>query len=309
MTSTLNEATRTGRAFVPGHITGLFKIYDLDKDPLRRGSIGAGFSISSGTITRVTLETFDPPEVIVIYNGRQIEGPVTRAVIELMSKEYGQSYKTTVQHDSELPIGVGFGASGAGALGTALAMNQALDNHFDHVRVAQFAHIAEVENRTGLGDVIAQFSGGIEVRVRPGAPGIGLIQNLSFSESRVVILAGSPGLETSEVLSDPTSRKRINDAGDRIVSRLIEEPTFENFIECSREFAIYTGLMTNRVRNAIQDLEVNHLTDSSMVMLGDSVFCFCDDADKDRAIGVLNKYWSVDEIHITKIESTGGRVI
>ncbi len=309
MTSTLIEATRTGRSFVPGHITGLFRIYDLDDDPLRRGSIGAGFSIGSGTITRVTLEAVDSPEVIVRYNGVQIEGQVTRAVIELMSQEYGQSYKATVQHDSELPIGVGFGASGAGALGTALAMNQALDSHFDHIRAAQFAHVAEVKNRTGLGDVIAQFSGGIEIRVSPGAPGIGETRNIPFSEPLNVTLAGSPGLETSEVLSDPVSRERINRAGDMIAKRLIEEPTFERFIECSREFSALTGLMTVRVKKALQDLEDNHLADSSMVMLGDSIFCFCDDDHTDMATRILNKYWSKHEILVTTIESTGGRVI
>ncbi len=308
MTSTLTESTNRGRAVVPGHITGLFRIYDMHEDPLYRGSLGAGFSITSGTKTEVRITSSKDPEITVSYNDRPIDAPVTRAVIELMSKEIGKTFKAMVRHESELIIGVGFGASGAGALGTAIAMNRALADHFDPIRVAQFAHVAEVINRTGLGDVIAQVSGGVEVRTRPGAPGIGSIKNIA-SPSLQVVLAGSPGLETSQVLSDPINRKMINEAGDRIIAQLISEPTFENFINYSREFAKHIGLMTKRIDAALTDLDKNGLTNSSMVMLGDSVFCFCRSNEVDRARAILKQYWRPDEIMITSIERDGGRAI
>ena len=39
------------------------------------------------------------------------------------------------------------------------------------LEVYQLAHSAEVELRTGLGTVLGQFCGGLEVREKEGAPG------------------------------------------------------------------------------------------------------------------------------------------
>ena len=114
---------RTARAFVPGHITGLFRIHDTHSDPLRRGSRGAGFSISAGTLTTVTANEHQEPGITTIYNGQKIDALVTRTVVEKLSEAYGVALSVEVTHQSDLPIGVGFGASGAGALGTALAFS------------------------------------------------------------------------------------------------------------------------------------------------------------------------------------------
>ena len=111
-----------------------------------------------------------------------------------------------VTHKSSLPSGVGFGASGAGALGTALALGHLLDSSMSETTAATYAHCAEVENYTGLGDVIAQTLGGIEIRKHPGAPGVGKVLNIPMDESQTVVLAGAPGLKTRDVLTNIENR-------------------------------------------------------------------------------------------------------
>ena len=79
------------------------------------------------------------------------EAPVTRYVVEKLAKE-----PVRVKTELEMPFGSGFGASGAGALGCAYALNAHFDLGLTANQAAAVAHVAEVTNRTGLGDVIAQ---------------------------------------------------------------------------------------------------------------------------------------------------------
>ncbi len=294
---------------MPGHITGLFRIFDGHENPLHCGSTGAGFSVAIGTLTTVEATDHSPLEISTKYNGTRIEARVTEAVIQRLTEEYGRSLKVIVDHESQLPIGAGFGASGAGALGTAIALGHLLDPSLDLFGAASFAHYAEVVNHTGLGDVMAQTVGGPEIRIKPGAPGIGNTTSYSYDESLRVVLAGSSGLETSEVLTHPERRERINRAGDSLLSQLVANPTFESFIRCAREFSNMAGLETERVSTALGELDHEGLSDSSMVMLGDSVFCFCSESDVATAQSILSNHWNPSEISATEIAHEGGRLV
>lgn len=306
---TLNPTTYTASAFVPGHITGLFRIHDEPDDPLLRGSTGAGFSVSIGTKTTVSITAKPTLEVEVEYNKQMINAPVTYTVVKRLSETYRTPFNARVIHESALPIGVGFGASGAGALGTALSLCSIISPDEDRDTIAQHAHYAEVINQSGLGDVIAQTRGGIEIRTKPGAPGIGEIVPLKYPDSLRVVLAGATGLDTKDVLTDPKSRERIIKAGDNRVRDLVNDPTIENFTQYSREFTNITGLMTERVRTALSDLDQADLVNSSMVMLGDSVFCFCEDDETVKAESILSRYWNSSEIISTTISDVGGGVV
>ncbi|MHA2361997.1 MAG: pantoate kinase, partial [Candidatus Thorarchaeota archaeon] len=305
MADTLNSKARTARAFVPGHITGIFRIFDEYEDPLNRGSRGAGFSVAAGTVTEVRMVEHDTLDITTEYNDRIIDAPVTSTVIRKLSEDFGRTFKVHVRHDSSLPIGVGFGASGAGALGTSIALCHLLDESIEVTKAAQYAHYSEIVNHAGLGDVLAQIVGGFEIRTQPGAPGIGKTVSISEEETSVV-LAGAPGLETRDVLTNPDSRKLINESGDRLIDLIISNPIIGQFIESSRQFAESIGLMTSRVENALSDLSAIDLHNSSMVMIGDSVFCLCDSTSQDNAIDILSKYWKPSEILVTAISQNGG---
>ncbi|TET07184.1 MAG: hypothetical protein E3J86_13855 [Candidatus Thorarchaeota archaeon] len=303
------ETVLTAKAFVPGHVTGIFRIFDEYEDPLRCGSTGAGFSVTIGTVTSVSVMEQSSLEITTDYNNERIDAQVTKTVIRRLTDEYERTLKVHVAHDSSLLSGAGFGASGAGALGTALALGHILDNDISPEKAAGYAHIAEITNRTGLGDVLSQTVGGVEVRIKPGGPGVGEVKTIPHEDSLRAILAGAPGLKTSEVLSDPTSRNLINTTGDHLISRIIENPTIESFVQSSCEFSDTIGLKTKRVVSALKDLESAGFTKSSMVMLGDSVFCFCDENDTPNAQEILSKYWNTSQVFVTEISESGGRLL
>jgi len=296
------------RAFVPGHITGMFRIHDDSENLLHCGSTGAGFCIMAGTVTSVEMKKNERFEVEVRYNSELIDGPVTKAVIRKLVDDYELKCKVRVHHDSALPIGVGWGASGAGALGTAIAATSLISKDITPYQAASYAHVAEVENHTGLGDVIAQFMGGFEIRHRPGPPGIGEITNLTYDEEYHVVLAGGIGLETGQVLTNDYQKTKINTFGDRRITELMENPTVETFIDCSRLFSSETGLETSRVHSALVDLDSNEIK-SGMVMLGDSLFCLCSESEVSTAVGILSLYWSEHEVLVTSIANDGGRLL
>ncbi|MFX1369995.1 MAG: pantoate kinase [Promethearchaeota archaeon] len=300
---------RTARAFVPGHVTGIFRIFDEHENLLRRGSMGAGFSVKVGTVTSVSLTKSSSFQVKVEYNGREIDGPVTMAVINRLLDSDSRPYRVEVNHDSSLPIGVGFGASGAGALGTALALSWLLGIDTSVQSAGVHAHVAEVVNHSGLGDVIAQCSGGVETRIKPGAPGIGEILQIPYDETQCVVLAGRPGLETKEVLTNPTKRERINDVGDEIMKDFLRNPTFDKFVSSAKKFSNQTGLMTAGVDSALDRLHSAGFQNSSMVMLGDSVFSFCNESEVGSVVEILSDIWDANQVIATSVSADGGRLV
>ena len=295
---------------MPGHITGLFKIVDSDKDPLRRGSMGGGFSVEIGTLTEVEAKSAREESCRVTYNGTEIGAPVTKMVVKDLLHSYkSKPLRVSVKHISGLTIGAGFGASGAGALGTAVALGKLVDDSMSLERAGQFAHSAEVRNHTGLGDVIAQTVGGVEVRTKPGAPGIGEARPIEFPEDLTVILAGASGIWTKDVLVDSVKRAHINEVGEQTVRDLLRNPSFENLIESSKAFSTSAGLMTQRVQHATSWLHREGLARSSMVMLGDSVFCFCSEAEIPAAEKILGTLWPQESVARTAVSKLGGRPV
>lgn len=313
MTDKLNSqgdtALKEARAFVPGHVTGIFRIFDEYENPLRQGSIGAGFSVKIGTVTSVRATESKAFSAKVEYNGQEIEAPVTMTVIRRLLDGHPETYTVDVSHDSSLPIGVGFGASGAGALGTALALSSVLGSDTSVQSAGVHAHIAEVLNHTGLGDVIAQCSGGIETRTLPGAPGVGEITQIPFDQTQYVVLAGGSGLVTKEVLTNPRKRERINNVGDLIMNELLADPTFDRFINSAKQFSEEVGLKTARVESALRRLYSSGFENSSMVMLGDSVFSFCNESEVDSVCDILAGFWNENQVIVTSVSSDGGRLI
>ncbi len=245
-----------GTAFVPGHITGFFSTQP-DDDPTKAGSRGAGLALTDGVTTTVT----PAPETVIEIDGERVHvAPVERVLGALR-------VSARVSAESALPLGSGFGVSGALALGTALAANRAFDRRLSTNELVTIAHGAEVEAGTGLGDVVAQAQGGIPIRLEPGAPPHGTLDSIP---ARVGIEYQTFGeVSTEEVLADNTDA--IDDAGRTALSRIVEEPTLTSFMFASRHFARETGLLTTEVRDAVRAV-ADAGGQASMAMLGNTVF-------------------------------------
>ncbi len=256
-------------AFVPGHITGFFEVFKAD-DPLHTGSMGCGVVLTKGARTRVWTD-YDARACTRVYvNGALCQCPVTHSVVERMLREAGRPCRVRVDHFLELPMRYGFGISGAGALGTALAMNAALSLGLSRNACGRVAHEAEVINGTGLGDVIAELTGGLVLRTRPGAPGIGRVERILSDLVVVVYLVGEE-LETKEVLRDRETVERINTAGRKSYELFTKDKTPERFLRASWGFARASGLVNEKIYVAAKTL-ANHGITSSMAMLGNALF-------------------------------------
>ncbi|WP_224269961.1 pantoate kinase [Haloprofundus salinisoli] len=243
-------------AFVPGHVTGFFSAHP-DDDPRVAGSRGAGVTLSDGVTVRVR----PAATTTVTLSGDVLDVDPVERVLDALS------VTAAVDADTSLPLGAGFGVSGAMALGTALAANDAFDRALSENELVTLAHGAEVQSGTGLGDVVAQAHGGVPIRLDPGAPGEGLLDGIPAQTRVEYVTFGK--LSTEDVLSGDTTR--LSEAGARALSSLVERPTLDRFMLASRRFAREAGLLTDRVEAVIRD--VNAVDgEASMAMLGDSVF-------------------------------------
>jgi pantoate kinase len=247
-----DEAT----AFVPGHVTGFFSSHPAD-DPTKAGSRGAGVTLASGV--EVTVR---PGEETAIYlNDSSVEMEPVERVLDALETT------AVVSAETDLPMGAGFGVSGAMALGTALAVNRAFDRWLSENELVTIAHGAEVQSGTGLGDVVAQAKGGVPIRLEPGGPQDNLLDAIPAPARVEYVSFGE--VDTETVISGDTDQ--LDEAGRQALSRVVGEPTLQSFMYASRHFARDADLLTDRVRDAIRDVN-DAGGEAAMAMLGDTVF-------------------------------------
>ncbi|WP_136687131.1 pantoate kinase [Halorhabdus amylolytica] len=247
-----DEAT----AFVPGHVTGFFTV-DRTDDPTTTGSRGGGLTLTDGV--RVTVRPAEETTVVLEDVGVEIDA-VDR-VLDALGVE------ATVIGETDLPIGAGFGVSGAMALGTALGANAVFEGELSTSELVTIAHGAEVQAGTGLGDVVAQARGGIVLRLEAGGPGTNDLDGIPARPPIEYLTLDE--LDTADVIGSDTDR--LSAAGADALSRVVNEPTVEQFMYASRRFAREADLLTAEVRNVIEDVTAAG-GEASMAMLGETVF-------------------------------------
>lgn len=302
---------REARAFSPCHITGFFQILDQPTNPLYVGSRGAGVSLRRGVETVVKIRKGVENSLKVKINGSTSNSAeVSEHVVNTFLSRFkeGENFNVTVEHHVGLPIGGGFGTSGAAALSLALALNHVFGLDMPKTEVAQLAHVAEVECRTGLGTVIAETYGGVEIRVKPGAPGIGEIKHVPVPRHCILACLNFNSLPTKEFLTDDNTREHINEFGGELVDRLIEESTTTNFMKFSHRFAEQVGLITDQVR------EVLDATDSfdflcSMPIFGESVFALTGKEFLPQLLKIFERFCSQGRVIVSEINFEGARPI
>lgn len=254
----------TVKAFAPGNISGVFKIIP-DDDPAKMHSLGMGFTVADG----VTVTVAKSESTSVEFNGASIEFATVRSVVAKLS-----DVALRVEIETKLPLSGGFGLSGASSLATAYAGNALLGLGLPENSLGMIAHISEVENLTGLGDVAGQFNGGCLVKLVVGDPLAAV--PLPVPEQVVHYRYFSP-INTKDVIGDPEQRERINLAADRALVELTRlkdrnESRFAAYISVAKEFSIQSGLLLeDDVKNAIGECERAGGT-AAMIMLGNAVF-------------------------------------
>jgi pantoate kinase len=248
--------TDVAQAFVPGHVTGFFTV-DRADDPTVAGSRGAGVALADG-VTVTVRESADPA---VWLDGESVEIEAVSRVRSALAAD------VAVRGETDLPVGAGFGVSGAMALGTAIATNALLDRALSERELVTIAHGAEVQAGTGLGDVVAQARGGMPIRLEPGGPHENEMDGIPARPRIEVLCLGE--LPTDEVLAD--AGDRLTDAGEAALSRLVARPTAGEFMRASRQFSRESGLLTDAVRDVVESV-TDAGGEAAMAMLGETVF-------------------------------------
>ena len=296
-------------SFSPAHITGFFQILDRPRNPLFKGSRGAGVSLTKGVKTTVRIRKSPKKNIEIKINGKLTAAQVSNSVADAFLSIAGANYKVLIEHDVDVPIGCGLGSSGAGALGLAFALNEALGLGLTKIEVAQAAHVAEVKCKTGLGTVIAELSGGLEIRTKPGAPGIGEVKHIKVDGDYVVICLPFGPMSTKKALTDPKLRRLINKHGGRLVEELVAQPSVGRFLELSRSFAEKTMLTSERVRKVLTDAD-NHGFASSMAIFGETVFSVVKQNEAEELTRILRKHAQGKyDIINAEIDFKGARIL
>jgi pantoate kinase len=222
--------------------------------------------------------------------------------------EEARNFKVDVYHHVDVPVGAGFGTSGAAALSLALALNEVFDTGLSRTEAAQIAHVAEVQCRTGLGTVIAETFGGLEIRVTAGAPGIGKIKLVPVPNSVIVVCLVFGPLSTQECLTNETTRRRINEFGGKMVDNLIDRPTVQNFMSVSRQFAEHVGLIASRVRKVLDATDKTGAL-CSMPMFGESVFTLAESEDLKKVLEVFEENSQGHSVIISEVDHEGAQLL
>ena len=297
-----------GIAFCPAHVTGFFKAELDEKSKLEElGSQGAGFSIEKGVKTTVSVREktkYDDSNFHLNILGYQTDNSlVSEFVIGKFLKLARPDVFVDVDHNITVPVGYGLGCSGAVALSLGLALNQALDTGLSKEKVGLIAHEAEIKCQTGLGDVLASYHGGFEIRTKSGAPGVGVVKKIKSENYTVVIICFSP-ISTKKFISERLHS--INGLGGKMVTKLEKSKNIIEFQDMSLEFAKYVNVITPKMARVISDLTKNGIN-CGVAMFGETVFSLVPKSKVDKVIGVLKKY--DDGIVITsKIDNVGARI-
>ncbi len=305
----LRGDSMTFEAYSPAHITGFFEICDENPDTLHVGSRGAGVSIERGVLTCVKVGRTTANHCEIRINGRRVEqAPVSDAVVKRYLELAGHQPSIQVDHLVNVPIGAGFGSSGAAALSLSLSLNKALEVGLSTLEAAQIAHEVEVECKTGLGTVIAELEGGFEIRTEPGAPGVGRVERIPLNGGYRVVCLSLSGISTKTTLTDGEARDRINSKGRAMVDQLVRTPSIHNFLRLSNRFTLKIDFMTGKLRRYISKLTREGYT-AGMMMIGEGLFTVVRENEVRDVVNIFNSNGDRGFLAVSKIDMEGAHLL
>ncbi|HDO19366.1 MAG TPA: pantothenate kinase [Thermoplasmatales archaeon] len=281
--------------FCPAHITCFFDPHS-DRNLRKCGSRGAGFSVTLGATTKVTLSESKEQSIEVQINGKKVDAKTTIVAVKNLIKSYPLRVKIEIKQ--ALPMSQGFGMSGAGALSASIGVAKLLG--LSRMDAIESAHMAEVVCKTGLGDVIAQSFGGIEIRRSPGLPPWGMIEHLPGDYEVILCVLGKK-MSTPSILSNPDMVRRIKISARHCLTSLLDNPSMENLLSLSYAFMNSTGLASEKIKMAV-DVARNYGL-ASMCMLGNSIFAIGESDELERMLSVFGK------VYRCRIDKQGARIL
>ncbi len=263
-------------AFAPGHVTGIFEPVLTSRDPLARGSIGAGVVLDIGARARAEVWAVRPGHgrVELWERGRPTHLPITERALSWLPGAPDHLLRVDLTH--ELPVSQGLSMSAAGAVAATLAASAAMGAPPEAAFSA--AHRAELEMHGGLGGVPAILGGGLEVRRAPGLPPHGRIERTPLEMGFFLGTTGAP-MPSPPLLSDPGFLQRVSAAARRWIDSLGSPPlSWESTIQVFEHFTDDLGLAPPALRSVIEELRRGGCH-AAQAMLGNTLLVWAADED------------------------------
>jgi len=283
-------------AFAPGHISAFFEPVYYNQNPARSGSRGAGICLSLGAKSQVFVQNAVSQSIDVLINNKKTNAVVTNLAVKHL---IGSSpLRISINTILDLPMGQGFGMSGAGALSSAIALAKVLN--IPKENAVKASHYAEVELRTGLGDVLSSSFGGVEIRREAGLPPWGMIEHIPGTYDIVLCVIGKK-IDTRKVLTDPLKINALGSYGRYCTKKILEKPSLEHLFFLSQKFTQEIGFADNKVLQAIK--AANQYGMASMCMLGNSVFAV---GDTTALCNTLTKF---GKVYVCPIDKYGAQLL
>jgi len=282
-------------AFSPGHISGFFEPI-FDKDFSKTGSRGAGINISLGAKSEVIVHKSNKTDLKIFLNGKKSDFPLIPMAFKQLIGD--NKMEINVKTNLDLPLSQGFGMSAASVVSASYALSKIVNKSYYEALKA--SHYAEVYHKTGLGDVVSNFFGGIEIRSKPGIPPWGVIEHI-IGNFELVLCIIDENIDTKKILNDFDRIKLITKYGKYCTNKLKESPTIENLFLLSKLFTDKTNLASKKVLDAIQIAD--EFGKASMCMLGNSIFAMGETKK------IINKLKIYGNVFLCKVDDYGARII
>jgi pantoate kinase len=309
--------TKTAKAFAPGAISSFFEIHNTTADgsPIidleQVGARGGGFGLQRGVHTKVTVEEATANRVQVFINSQSTrEAKTTENVIRTLLKQTSRKYVVMVEHEVDVPIGMGFGTSAGGALTAGLALKEALALPLTGNQIGKIAHVSEIQCQTGLGTVSSlTVGGGLILVTKPGAPGISQIDRIPISPDYVIVAGFYDSRIPKTILSSPERKARINRYGKKTMKQILAEPTLENFLASCWGFAQKAGFATENVRRLVHLAEKAGAVGATQNMIGEAVHAVVLEENAVSVVEAFKQLLPNEKILTSKIGFQGARLV
>jgi len=233
-------------ASAPGSVTTIFVPQGGE------ASLGVSFATADGV--RATVRP--APDVAIDLDGEPASVAPVSGVLDRLGTP------AAVALDTEIPIGCGFGISGAATLATALAVNEMRGLGHDRERLVEASHRAEVAAGTGLGDVFIQDQGGLVWNRGDGLRRVSCTDRVQYT--------AFGGIATADVLGDEQALRRVESVGREVLASLDPREGLASLFGASWRFARRTGLASDRVEAVVSDVNDQGGT-ATMAMVGETV--------------------------------------
>lgn len=307
---------KKARAFSPAGISSFFQICDTEPngkpiaDLEKVGARGGGFGLAKGVFTEVAVKEAKTKKVKVVINQKEEpDANTTRTVADMILRRIDKPYAVEVRHKIEVPIGAGFGTSAGGAVGTALALSNALGLNLTYHEIARIAHVAEVQCKTGLGTVSGIVHGGCILVLEPGAPNCGTVDRIPISSDYCIVSGVFAPRLTSEFLQSTKKRTLINKMGRETLDHILAEPSLSNFMHSCKQFAIETGLATTRVKKLMDEAEEAGAVGAAQNMLGEAVHGLVKKDKVKNVVSAFEKVLPKEKTIVSEISLQGAQLL